>query len=114
MKTICTLCKTDLSDGSAVYLEPSRAATAPPRITYSYCQSCYDDRLDMWPLCVCCAHSATPAHRVATYVAASSGDQGQTVRWQSICSDCAMTWNEGGDWPAPLIKLGNETWEVEA
>lgn len=40
------------------------------------------------------------------FVAAQSVDAGKTVTWHLICSDHRDGWNEGGDWVAPIFKIG--------
>ncbi len=52
------------------------------------------------PACVVCDSAAS-------YVAAQSTDQGETVTWVLICQDHRDGWNEGGDWTAPVYRLGD-------
>ena len=58
------------------------------------------------PKCEICAGTGVDPVCTAGYVAAQSPDQGKTVAWRLICKFHADGWNEGGDWNAPMYKIG--------
>jgi hypothetical protein len=43
---------------------------------------------------------------IATHIAAQSSDAGKTVKWVPVCEADIFEWNDGGDWSAPIFKLG--------
>lgn len=56
------------------------------------------------PHCIFCAEDGvkTPA----AFLAAQSVDAGATVEWVLICRAHGAGWNDGGDWQAPIYRIG--------
>lgn len=57
------------------------------------------------PRCAVCRSmdgSVTPAN----FLAASSSDEGKTIKWMTICNFHRHGWNDDGDWSAPVYPLG--------
>lgn len=60
--------------------------------------------IDMRPTCELHLTCANPAE----FLVASSSKRGAegSVAWAPACSECLDGWNDSGDWPAPMIRLG--------
>lgn len=56
-------------------------------------------------LCTFCRENSD-REAPATHIGAQSTDGGATVTWTPICGTHADGWNDGGDWRAPVFRLG--------
>ena len=57
------------------------------------------------PTCIPCLNSANPRRHTARFLAAQSLDGGKTITWTFICAGEMLSWNDGGNWDAPIYQL---------